>query len=263
MTKTELITEIQNFYTEIGTPFAINTTDEHVPSSITLYSVLVYETGLSEKSKKPVLNSKYINFIVHDEYGPSEAAYYVDNELSNEVDTDITSSGTLEDIHKMYASEKLRGRVQAAIAKSSQDVLNEAIPSTDLQYDANSGQSEVIVASGTGSIFWVGKTITVYDDNNYEEVSIIALNGDYITINQELTNSYTVADNGGVRFSTNVERQQWAANALLNPDIFTNSMTSLVSLSATIQAAGNLATDNDIQLIVNSYINKLASASYL
>jgi len=60
-----------------------------------------------------------------------------------------------------------------------------------------------------------------------------------------------------------VERQQWAVNALLSPSAFTLSMTSLVSLNATIQAAGGLATDNDIQFVVNSYISKLAAASYL
>lgn len=262
-TKAELIAEIQSFYEIVGTPFESTSSDEHVPELVNSYSVIVYESGLSENNKKPVLRSKYINFIVYDEYQPGEAAYYVEMEPSNDVDTDITSSGTLSDIHKMYSSSTMRGRVQAAIAKASQDVLNEVPMNTTLEYDASSGQNEIIASTGTGSAFWAGKVVIVYDDLNYEEATIFAVNGDYITLTADLTNSYTVANNAGVRFKDNVERQQWAVNALLNPDAFTLSMTSLVSLNATIQAAGGLATDNDIQFVVNSYISKLAAASYL
>lgn len=263
MDKSEIIAEITAFYTVVGTEKETPSSDTNVPSNVKYYSIIVFETGESEANKKPVLRSKYISFIVVDEGEVSEEAYYSDNELTNEVDSDITSTGSLTDIHKMYASDQMRGRVQAAIAKAAQDVLNEAVPIADLQYDANSGQKEVIVDTGMGAIFWVGKTVIIADDNNYEENTIIAINGDYLTMSTDLSNTYTVSNNGYVRFVDNVERQQWAANALLNPDAYTLSMTSLVSLNAAIQSAGGLATDNDIQFVVNSYINKVAAASYL
>jgi hypothetical protein len=263
MTRAEIIAEITSFYEVVGAAFLTTSSDEHVASNVNNYSIAVYESGASEKSKKPVLEQRYVNFVVIDEDLPGEAAYYITEELTNDVDADITSTGSLDDIHKMYTSEELRGRVQAAIAEASQDVLNEATPSTTLAFDANSGQKEIIVATDTGTIFWEGKTIIIADDNNYEEGIIFNIAGDYITLQDDLTNTYQVSANAVARYSDNVERQQWAVNALLNPDNFTLSMTSLVSLNATIQAAGGLATDNDIQTVVNSYINKLAAASYL
>lgn len=259
-TKAQLIAEIQSFYDYVGIPFMNQSSDEHIPSNIHNYSVVVYETGLSEKNKKPVLRSKYINFIVYEEGEVSEAAYYADDELKNEIDLDITSAGTLSDIHKMYVSEPLRGRVQAAIAKAAQDVLNEAVPFSNIASSASSGQKNVIVVNSTG--FWIGKVVLIYDNGNSEQNTIVSINSNTLVMSTDLINSYN-SETGVVRFLDNVERQQWAVNALLNPDAFTLSMTSLISLNSTIQSAGGLATDNDIQNVVNSYITKLAAASYL
>lgn len=261
MTKAELIAEIQSFYEIVGTPFETTSSDEHVPDQINNYSVIVYETGLSEKSKKPVLKSKYINFIVYNEYQPGEVAFYADGELTNEVDTDVTSTGTLGDIHKMYSSEELRGKVQAAVAISAQDVLNETMPAELLTSDASSGQNIISVASH--NIFWIGKTIFLYDTLNSEELTIIGISGDDLILSSNLVNSYTTANGATARYLNNAERQQWATNALINPDAFTLCMTSLVSLDPTIQAAGGLATDNSIRTVVNSFINKVAAACYL
>lgn len=77
-----------------------------------------------------------------------------------------------------------------------------------------------------------------------------------------LTNSYTVGNGAKVTFKDNNERNQWAANAILSPDVYTLAMANFVALNSTIQVAGGEATDNDIQVVVNSNINRLAVANY-
>ncbi|MDD5650251.1 MAG: hypothetical protein PHF86_07545 [Candidatus Nanoarchaeia archaeon] len=260
-TKSDLLSEIASFYDYIGTEFEVVSSDYHVPLFIKNYSVIVYETGLSEYNKKPVLRSKYVDFIVYNEGEVDEAAYYSENELKNDVDSDVTGDNSLASIHKMYISESIRGRVQAAVAKSAQDVLNESIPFSLLTSDANTGQKNIEVASG--SVFWIGKTLFLYDSVNSEEVTIANINSNILTMTQDLTNSYTVSNGATARFLNNNERLQWAANALSNPDAYTAAMTSLVSLNPTIQTSGGLASDNDIIFVVNSYINKVAIASYV
>jgi hypothetical protein len=185
MTKAELITDLQSIYTAVGSPFVVVSGDSHVPTSITHYSVAVYETGLSEINKKPVIDQKNVSFCVYNDGLPEEAAYYAGKEQINDVNTDLTGANTLSSIHKVYISEYIRGRVQAAVAKASQDILNET-PST-------------------------------------------------------------------------TARQKWATEAMLDPDAFTKVMTCFVALNPSIQAAGGLATDNDIQFVVNSNIDKLAT----
>jgi hypothetical protein len=248
-------------YEIVGNPFETPSSDEHVPELVNPYSVIVYESGLSEINKKPVLRSKYINFIVHNEYQPEETAYYVDQEPTNDVNTDVTSDNSLSSIHKLYISEAIRGRVQAAIAISAQDVLNESMPYELLTSNATAGENSIDVASH--NIFWIGKTILLFDSNNSEELTIMDITGDTLILSSNLVNSYTTANGATARYLNNAERQQWATNALINPDAFTLCMTSLVSLDPTIQAAGGLATDNDVRTVVNSFINKVASACYL
>jgi hypothetical protein len=260
-TKAELIAQIQAMYEIVGTPFETASTDEHVPELVNSYSVIVYESGLSETNKLPVLRSKYIDFIVYNEFLPGESAYYVSDEPTNDVNKDITSTGTLGDIHRMYVSEDLRGKVQAAIAISAQDILNEPMPYELLTSDANSGQNTITVNSS--NIFWIGKTILLYDTLSSEELTIIGISGNNLILSSNLVNSYTTARTATARYLNNAERQQWATNALINPDAFTLCMTSLVSLDPTIQAAGGLATDNSIRTVVNSFINKVAAACYL
>jgi len=55
------------------------------------------------------------------------------------------------------------------------------------------------------------------------------------------------------------KRLLWAGKALSTPSIFTEIMTSFVALNATVQAAGGLATDNDLKYIVNSNIDNAIS----
>lgn len=260
-TKAQLIAEIQAMYTIVGIPFEVSSSDEHVPEQVNSYSVIVYESGLSEVNKKPILRSKYLNFIVHNEYQPQEAAYYIENEPSNDVDTDITSDGSLDSIHKLYNSVSIRGRVQAAVAIAAQDILNEALPSALLNSNATAGQNSVEVENSNA--FWVGKTILLYDTENSEELTIRGITGNTLIFSSVLLNSYSTVNVATVRFFNNAERQQWASNALINPDAFTLCLTSLVSLNPTIQAAGGMATDTDIRTVVNSYINKVAVSCYL
>lgn len=260
-TKAELIAEIQAMYTIVGTPFEVTSSDEHIPEQVNSYSVIVYESGLSEVNRRPVLRSKYINFIVYNEYQPQETAYYIENEPTNDVDSDITSDGSLDSIHKLYNSESIRGRVQAAVAIAAQDILNETLPFTLLNSNATAGQSSVEVVNSNA--FWVGKTILLYDTESSEELTILGITGNTLIFSSVLINSYSTANVATVRFLNNAERQQWASNALINPDAFTLCLTSLVSLNPTIQAAGGMATDTNIKTVVNSYINKVASSCYL
>lgn len=260
-TRAELMVEIQAMYEIVGTPFEVSSSDEHIPEQVNSYSVIVYESGLSEVNRRPVLRSKYINFIVYNEYQPQETAYYIENEPTNDVDSDITSDGSLDSIHKLYNSESIRGRVQAAVAIAAQDILNETLPFTLLNSNATAGQSSVEVVNSNA--FWVGKTILLYDTESSEELTILGITGNTLIFSSVLINSYSTANVATVRFLNNAERQQWASNALINPDAFTLCLTSLVSLNPTIQAAGGMATDTNIKTVVNSYINKVASSCYL
>jgi hypothetical protein len=130
-----------------------------------------------------------------------------------------------------------------------------------LASNAASGQNIVIATKGF--MFWPGKVIVMKDDNNYEEATILNVIGNTLTLTQNLTNTYTTAANGIISYLNDTERQQWAANALINPDAYTLSMTSLVAMDPTVQAAGGLVTDVQIDTVVDSFINKLAAASYL
>lgn len=260
MLKSEIIAEITAFYEVVGTPKETTSTDESIPASISSYEMLVYEIGNSEKSKKPVLSSKIINFVVYDEGGASEAAYYYNNELINNVNTDITGNSSLLSINKIYTSNEIRKRIQAAVAKTSQDILNEDYLSSNLGSDASLGQKNIILISSAG--FWVGKQVIISDSVASESATIYSISENTLTMTNNLTNSYTTGNSAKVTFSDNKERLQWAANAMLNPDIYTSAMTCFVALNPTIQSNGGLATDNDIQFVVNSYVSKLAVASY-
>ncbi len=263
-TKSQLIAEIQAMYTIVGEPYVVSSSDEHIPAQVTSYSVLVYESGLSEVNKKPILRSKYISFIVHNEGLPQEAAYYMENEPTNGVDSDITSNGSLDSIHKLYNSESIRGRVQAAVAKAARAVLLENKPRATMLEDTASGQKQMRV--NTPMLFWQGKVVLIRESASVREVATIKdidIDTGYLTFENNLTNSYTTAGKTRVIFEDNVERKQWAVNALLSPDAYTLSMTSLVSLDTTVQAAGGLVTDTVIEGVVTSYISTVAAASYL
>jgi len=264
MTFDELVAEITAFYDYVGTPFLSTSSDEHVPDSLTNWSVIVYETGLSEVSKKPVIKSKYVNFVVYNYGDIGEAAYYSDKELTNEVDSDVTSDGSLESINKLYLSESIRGKVQAAVAESASSVLLEGNPRATMTEDTSSGQKDMLVDEP--SLFWQGKEVLVRGTGENQELATVAaidLDTGYITFEENLVNSYTTAEVTRVIFVDNTERRQWAINALLSPERYTLSMTSLVSLDSTVQAAGGLVNDSTIEDIVTSYISTIAAASYL
>jgi hypothetical protein len=261
MTKSELLAEIAAFYDYVGTEYVVNSSDEHESPTMTYYNIIVYETGLSEKNKKPVLKSKYIGFVVYDEGGGSEAAYYIENELTNEVNKDITTTGSLSDIHKIYISDDMRGRVQAAVAKAAKSILNESYTSSLLTVDASSAQADVTVTDG--SLFWVGKEVVISDTSNSEDAIIKSISSNVLTMEEDLTNSYATADGAIVTFKDNIEREQWAANALLNPDTYTLSMVDLISLDSTVQSSGGTAADSTIENIIESFINRIALISYM
>jgi hypothetical protein len=254
MTKTAILAEITAFYTDVGTPTLIDTV-----GNSNYYIINVFETGLSAKNKKPTGSRKNIHFYVYKEgVGGQEAAYYDRDELSNDSNTDITGDNSLYAINKIYVSTVMRSRVQAAVAKAAQDVLNEAMPSSNMTADASSGQKNITVASG-GS-FYVGKIIVVSDTGHSESATIASIDSNVLTMTNNLTNSYTISNSGKVTFSDNKERAKWAGNAMIDPDNYTLAMTNFVALNPTVEAAGGQATDNDIQYVVNSYITKLAVA---
>jgi hypothetical protein len=263
-TKAQLLAEIQAMYEIVGTPFEVGSSDEHIPEQINSYSVIVYESGLSEVNKKPILSSKYINFIVYNEYQPEETAYYVQEEPTNNVNSDITADGSLESINKIFQSESIRGKVQAAIAKSANSVLLENNPRATMLSDTAAGQKAMLVDEPR--LFWQGKEVRIRESGAINEIAIIDtvdITTGIITFVNDLVYSYTTAGVTRVTFTNNVERRQWAVNALLSPVMYVLSMTSLVSLDPTVQAAGGLVTDTVLENIVDSYISLIASASYL
>lgn len=260
-TKAELISEIQAFYEIVGTPFENNSSDEHVPEDINPYSVIVYEVGLSEKTKKPVLNSKYINFIVYDEYGPGEAAYYIEDEPTNDVNKDFTGDDSLLSISKIFDSVQLRKRVRSAIMKAADSIFDESLPSSLLSASANTGQKLVNVVDG--SIFVVGLSVTIADNVNSETNTIASISTNELTMLNNLSHTYTTGNDGYVAATNNDDRRLWAAHALTNPDQYTAAMTAFVALDSTVQSNGNSVSDSAIQTVVDNNVTKLATASNL
>jgi hypothetical protein len=260
MTKAELLADLASIYTVVGTPYSVQSSDSHLPTSVTCYSVSAYETGSSEVNKKPVIRQKNINFCVYNEGLGGEAAYYVGDESVNEVNADITGNNSLLAINKIFTSEEIRKRVQSAVAKAAQDVFNEAIPSSLLTSDTTAGKKRAVVASG--SLFWEGKTVRISDSTNYEDLTISRISTNALIFDTTMVNAYTVAGGGAVAYKNDFERLNWAVKAMIDPNVYTMAMTNFVALNPTIQASGGLATDNDIQYVVNSNITKLAVALY-
>ena len=61
--------------------------------------------------------------------------------------------------------------------------------------------------------------------------------------------------------ANHANRVTWALDALDSPDAATNRMMAEIVNNATIQDAGESATDNDIKFVVNDAINKFAIGS--
>jgi hypothetical protein len=253
MTKIQLLAEIAAFYTDVGTASQIDSLN-----NTNWYIITVFETGLSAKSKKPTGYRKNLHFYVYKEGTGSEAAYYDREELSNSVNSDITGDSSLYSINKIYSSLIMRSRVQAAVAKAAQDVLNEAYPFSALSSNAATGQKNVIV--GSGGSFYVGKQVVISDSLASETNTIASINSNTLTMTTNLAATYTTANSALVTFKDNKERQKWAGNALIAPDNYTLAMTNFVALNPSIQAVGGSCTDNDIQFVINSYVTKHAVA---
>jgi hypothetical protein len=236
-------------------------TDTSIPNSIKTYEILVYQTGLSEKSKKPVLTSKYVNFIVHDEGEAGEAAYYIANELSNEVNSDFTGDDSFISISKIFESPELRKRVRSAIMSAAQSIFVEAIPSSLLTGNANTGQPVVNVVNG--SLFVPAQAVIIADSVASETNTIGSIATNALTMVNNLAHTYTTANDAYVSGANNDARRLWAANALLDPDKYTLAMMAFVATDATVQSSGNAVTDTVIQGIIDANVTKIATASNL
>lgn len=169
---------------------------------------------------------------------------------------------TLLEIYNIrYGNSDLKKRVISAVAKAAADVRSEANPSSNMLYDAASGQKVVSVTNR--HVFWVGKGVTISDDSNSEEAVIASISvgsGDTgnLTMQSNLTNSYTATGSGKVSFTNNNERLAWAAASLENTPIAGEKFMWPVSQNATINVDPDNATDNDIQYVVNSNVNNFA-----
>jgi len=126
MTETELLTDLSTNYSYL----AVDPNPRYQPEDgkeITIAGVEVVATGLSEKLKKPIATVKTILYYVY-KRGQSglEQVYYQTNEPVNEMQKDVTMSGTsLEAIANLYNSDVLQHRMLAAIITESQTVLQE------------------------------------------------------------------------------------------------------------------------------------------
>lgn len=221
--------------------------------------MLVYETGNSEKSIKPVINNKYVDFIVYNEGQAGEAAYYLLSENQNAVDGNIVGSTDLLSISKIYDSTEIRKRIRSAIIITANSIFLETIPQSVLTSNATNNQKEVNVTNG--SIFIVGQNITVADSAASESNIIASINSNVLTMVTNLTNTYLTTRDAYVAALNNSDRRFWAANALLNPDKYTLAMTAFAAINASVQSSGNLVADSVLQSIVDDNVTKVGSAS--
>lgn len=127
MNKAALLAELATIYTSVETPEPKATV-----SNVTPYTVTVFETGLSESTKKPVGYKKNISFYVKDEGQAGETAYYGITEPTNGVNKDVSiSTSSYEAIGSLYASQALRSRVLVAVITQCSTVFQEAANTTN------------------------------------------------------------------------------------------------------------------------------------
>lgn len=187
MTLTELLADLSCKYEVVGTPAQIGTV---AAFDITEFAVNVLEKGKT-RDDLPMHKGHIIVLSVRDYGGGGEDAC-VKNQLPFGTKHGLaTSTGALLDIHRIYADKDIRNRVESAISKAAQDVINE----------------------------------------------------DPGTLNH-------------------LSRLDWAIDALIRGRNYSEMFSRFVSLNATVQAAGGTATDNDLQYIVNSYIDAVATALF-
>jgi len=253
MTKAQLLADMAVFYTSVDTSRFIDTS-----KNVNWYIVKVLMTGLSGPNKKPTAFVKTISFYVYNEGTAEESADYGEKELINESDSDITSDGSLDSISKIYRCTFMQNRVQASVAKTAQSILDESLYTAYLASDAGMSQKIVVIATGTGSNFWVDKVVIISDTSGTEQNTIASVDGDTLTMVNNLSNQYKTSKQAKVTYKDNIERLKWAASALMDTESYINAMLKFVSLNGAVQAAGGLATDNDIDYVVSNNVNVLA-----
>jgi hypothetical protein len=131
MSKAALIAEIKsNFPSVTDASIAVAQAEDN--NSVTWYVVNIFETGLSETNKKPTAFRKNVHFYVYKEGQGGEGAYYDRDEISNDVNNDVTAgSNSLSAMNKIFSSQSLRGRVSSAIMQAAYDVINEDVGTTN------------------------------------------------------------------------------------------------------------------------------------
>jgi hypothetical protein len=194
MTKSELITNLAETLGEgtiLGTEVLVSNSVLN-SMNVNQYSIDGFSVGKSEKNRFDIAQGVKFTFYVYDEGGPSEKAYFHASDPINLNKKDVsTTTGTLEDVSKIFNSLEIRRRVEVATAKAANDILNES-PSTQ----------------------------------------------------------------------NHLERELLAFSILTNVDQYTEVFSWFVALNPTIQSAGGEATDNDIQYVVNSNLDKVALSGF-
>ena len=162
------------------------------------------------------------------------------------------------DTWNLYHSDNIRGRTFAAIAKAARDILNEALPTSNLASNANSGQATAVLVTSGGYNFKVGKVCTISDTGHSEDVTILSIAGDTLTFTSNLVNSYTTANSAKVTFKTDIERITWAQSVRVNMADWADIMMWDVMNNSNVQSLGEACADSDIQNAVNGSINDYA-----
>lgn len=181
-----------------------------------------------------------------------DARYWVQEPINTKDKSLVVTGGQLSLINRIYSDADMRKRVQGSLGKAARNIINEALPSSAITADATSGQKNVTVASGT--TFWEGKIVVVSDDLSSEDATVASIAGNTLTMEDNLTNSYTTVNNGEVTFKDNSERVSWASDCLKNVDNHLDVFMWFIALNATVQSNGGAASDSDIDWIVSSEI---------
>jgi hypothetical protein len=126
MTKAQLIADVTAMFKDVGTPVLVSSIDDAILTNTHSYSMLVLEVGFSEQSKKPISQTKQINFKVYGEGTGGEKAYYVGDEPVNDMDKDVTIvSSNYIVIADLYNSEVLQKKCLTAVITQATAVFLE------------------------------------------------------------------------------------------------------------------------------------------
>ena len=164
----------------------------------------------------------------------------------------------LIDIWNLYHSDNIRGRTFAQVSMSAKNVINESLITINLASNANSGQAIVTLVQYGGLSFRIGKVCVISDTGHSEDVTILSIAGDVITLSANLVNSYTTANGAKLTYKNNVERLAWANSVRLDTEYWANIMMWDVINTANVQSLGEACADNDIMVAITSSINDYA-----